>query len=125
MSDSHDAHDVQKSVRRYLLVFAALMVGTLVTVLVNYLHLDSVELTIMIALIIASVKGFLVAGYFMHLMSEKKLIYSVLAATVFFFAGMMYLIVWSRGQMPQGSAHYGEAPVGHFGSTSSMPPAPH
>ena len=32
---SHDAHDIQKSVRRYLLVFGALMVGTVLTVAVN------------------------------------------------------------------------------------------
>ena len=125
MSDSHDAHDVQKSVRRYLYVFYALIAGTALTVWVNTLHFDSIRLTVTIALIIASVKAFLVAGYFMHLMSEKKLIYSLLVATVFFFAGMMYLIVWSRDQMPQGSAHYGEAPVEHFGGSSSTPPAQH
>jgi len=36
---------------------------------------------IIVALIIATVKGSLVAGYFMHLFSEKKLIYMVLALT--------------------------------------------
>ena len=123
MSDSHDAHDVQKSVRRYLFVFYALIAGTVITVGVNYLHFDSVKMTITIALIIASIKAFLVAGYFMHLMSEKKLIYSMLVATVFFFAGMMYLIVWSRDQLPQGSTHLGEAPIEHFGSAPA--PAAH
>ena len=48
-----------------------------------------------IALFIASIKAFLVAGYFMHLMSEKKMIYGILLATVFFFAGLMYLTIWS------------------------------
>lgn len=119
MSDSHDAHDIQKSVRRYLLVFYALLVGTILTVWVNSFHFDSMTMTITIALVIACVKAFLVAGYFMHLISEKKLIYSVLVATVFFFAGMMYLVVWSRGQMPQGSAHLGEPPVEHFGAVTT------
>ena len=41
------------------------------------------------------VKGFLVAGYFMHLISEKKMIYGILIATVFFFTGLMFLTVWS------------------------------
>jgi hypothetical protein len=36
-----------------------------------------------------------VAGYFMHLISEKKMIYGVLAATAFFFVGLMGLIIWS------------------------------
>jgi caa(3)-type oxidase subunit IV len=52
-------------------------------------------LTIAVALFIATVKAFLVAGYFMHLISERKMIYGILAATVFFFAGLMYLTVWS------------------------------
>ena len=47
------------------------------------------------ALFIACVKGFLVAGYFMHLISEKKMIYGILMATVFFFAGLMGLTIWS------------------------------
>ncbi len=58
-------------------------------------HIDSVALTVAIALFIACVKGFLVAGYFMHLISEKKMIYGILLATVFFFAGLMYLTIWS------------------------------
>ena len=61
----------------------------------SYLHIDSVALTVAIALFIACIKGFLVAGYFMHLISERKMIYGILIATVFFFAGLMYLTVWS------------------------------
>src|SRR5258706_12094719 len=101
MSDSHDAHDVHKAVKRYMLVFAALLVGTIVTVAVSRpsvahsLGINSMTLTISIALFIASVKAFLVAGYFMHLISERKMIYGILAATVFFFAGLMYLTIWS------------------------------
>lgn len=95
MSDSHDAHDVQKAVKRYLLVFAALLVGTVVTVWANSWNISSVALTIAIALFIATIKAFLVAGYFMHLISERKMIYGILAATLFFFAGLMYLTIWS------------------------------
>ena len=49
----------------------------------------------------------LVAGFFMHLISEKKAIYAVLLATVFFFAGMMYLTVWARDEMPRGTKYFG------------------
>ena len=94
MSDHH-GHDVQQEVRRYLTVFGCLLAGTILTVGAYYLHLPSVALTIAVALFIASVKAFLVAGYFMHLISEKKMIYGILATTVFFFAGLMYLTVWS------------------------------
>ena len=95
MSDSHDTHDFRQHVKKYLFVFYALIVGTIVTVLASYVHFDSVAFTVAIALFIACVKGFLVAGYFMHLMSEKKMIYGILLATVFFFAGLMFLTVWS------------------------------
>ena len=94
MSD-HNAHNIHDEVRRYLIIFGCLMLGTIATVGAYYLHLPSVALTIAVALFIASVKAFLVAGYFMHLMSEKKMIYGILAATVFFFAGLMYLTIWS------------------------------
>ena len=94
MSD-HDAHDVKASVRRYLFVFYALLAGTIITVAASYIPYGNHEINIAVALAIACTKGFLVAGYFMHLISEKKMIYGILAATVFFFAGLMYLTVWS------------------------------
>jgi caa(3)-type oxidase subunit IV len=57
-----------------------------------------VAFTVAIALFIACIKGFLVAGYFMHLISEKKMIYGILIATLFFFAGLMYLTIWSMNK---------------------------
>jgi hypothetical protein len=38
-----------------------------------------------------------VAGFFMHLISERKMIYCVLAFTGFFFAALMFLTLWSMG----------------------------
>ena len=76
--------------RVYMLVFAALAVLTVVTVAVFYLHLGPVA-AIALALVIASIKGSLVACYFMHLISEKKLIYLVLGFTAVFF--LVLLIV--------------------------------
>lgn len=105
----HDAHDVKKSVRRYLLVFYALIAGTVITVGAYYVHIPSVAMTVAVALFIASVKAFLVAGYFMHLISEKKMIYGILASTVFFFAGLMYLTVWSVGETPRGTVYFQQA----------------
>src|ERR1700756_2175419 len=95
-AQSHeDLHHLQQHVRKYKIVFCALIVGTVVTVGASYLPIESVALTVAIALFIACIKGFLVAGYFMHLMSEKKMIYGIMLATVFFFAGLMFLTVWS------------------------------
>src|SRR5204863_9578785 len=106
MSD-HEAHDVKKDVKKYLIICVALMVGTVVTVLANYIKFDTMTATIAVALFIATIKAFLVAGYFMHLMSERKMIYAILAATAFFFVGLMYLVVWARDQMPHGTAYWG------------------
>ena len=94
-SHGHDAHDIKKAVRRYLLVFAALLVGTIVTVLASFIDFGHPGANIAVALFIAIVKASLVAGYFMHLLDERKLIYGVLGATFFFFAGLMYLTLWS------------------------------
>jgi caa(3)-type oxidase subunit IV len=48
-----------------------------------------------VALVIATVKGSLVASYFMHLISEKKLIIWVLVLTVAFFAALLLLPVFT------------------------------
>lgn len=107
----HDHHDIKASVRRYVLVFVALIVGTVLTVGAYYIHLPSVALTVAVAMFIASVKAFLVAGFFMHLISEKKMIYSILASTAFFFTGLMYLTVWAHGQAPPGTVYLGASPA--------------
>ena len=86
--DTHDHVDLKKHVRTYMMVFGGLMVLTLVTVGVKYLHLPVVP-AILIALAIATVKGSLVACYFMHLISERKLILILMLATVFFFFGVL------------------------------------
>ena len=88
MSDNH-AVDIDKHVRVYLVVFASLMVLTLVTVAVAELRFLPVPVAIGVALVIAVVKGSLVACYFMHLISERKLIYWVLALTVAFFVALL------------------------------------
>lgn len=87
-------------VRPYVIVFLALLVGTGLTVWASYIHFGSNAMNIAIALLIASVKASLVAGYFMHLISERKLIYSVLISTGFFFAGLMALTLWASHDYP-------------------------
>jgi cytochrome c oxidase subunit IV len=91
MTGDH-AVDIDKHVRIYITVFVALMVLTIVTVAVSRFHLP-VPIAVTVALIVAIIKGSLVACYFMHLISEKKLIYAVLAVTAFFFVALMVLPV--------------------------------
>ena len=98
---AHSPEDISKHVRIYVIVFLALLVGTVVTVGLNYMHFDSKAVTIGIALLVAVVKASLVACYFMHLISEKNMIYVILGFTVFFFAALMVLTLWSYGDMPE------------------------
>jgi len=73
----------------------------LLTVGASYIPFGNRAINIGVALFIACGKGFLVAGYFMHLISERKMIYGVLAFTAFFFVGLMFLTVWSFADFPR------------------------
>ena len=92
---------IRKETRVYLLVFVALAALTVVTVGVSYLNLSKAP-AIALALAIAIVKGSLVACYFMHLISERKVVYAVLILTVLFFAVLMMMPLY-----------------GHLGSTAA------
>jgi cytochrome c oxidase subunit 4 len=86
---------VKKHVRTYIIVFVSLMALTVVTVAISYLQLN-VAAAIIVAMFIATVKGSLVASYFMHLISEKKLIYFTLLLTLVFFVALMALPLLSH-----------------------------
>src|SRR5712664_3073504 len=100
MSDAHPADHFSHHVRRYLIVFVALLIGTAITVWASFIPFPHRALNIGVALFIASCKAFLVAGYFMHLISERKMIYGIMVFTAFFFAGLMFLTVWSFADFP-------------------------
>ena len=100
MSDEHSPEHFSHHVRRYLYVFYALLFGTVVTVLASYIPFGHRAVNIGVALTIAFGKAFLVAGYFMHLVSERKMIYGILAFTAFFFVGLMFLTIWSFADFP-------------------------
>ena len=87
---SDHAVDIDKHVRIYITVFVALMALTIITVAISRLHLP-IPIAVTVALLVAIIKGSLVACYFMHLISEKKLIYAVLVVTAVFFAALLAL----------------------------------
>jgi cytochrome c oxidase subunit 4 len=91
MTTDHAA-DIDRHVRVYITVFVVLMALTIITVGISYLHLP-LPIAVTAALLVATIKGSLVACYFMHLISEKKLIYAVLALTVVFFIALLALPV--------------------------------
>ena len=94
MADHASHADIDRQVRIYILVFVSLMVLTLVTVAVSRLHLP-IAGAVAVALVVATVKGGLVAGYFMHLVAERKLIYWVLWFTVAFFLAVLLIPLWA------------------------------
>ena len=87
MNESEAAR-VREHVRVYVVVFVALAVLTIVTVAISYLHL-STALAISVAMVVATVKASLVAGYFMHLISEKKVILYLLLLCAAFLVSVM------------------------------------
>ncbi|HKO56171.1 MAG TPA: cytochrome C oxidase subunit IV family protein [Thermoanaerobaculia bacterium] len=90
----HDDHDsperIKREMRVYIYVLCALAVLTGVTVGVCYGFQLPIHYAVMVALAIAGLKGFLVAGFFMHLLSERKLVYGILLLTVVFFAVLLW-----------------------------------
>ena len=94
---SHETH----SVRGYIFVFIALIAGTVLTVWASFIHFGSAEINIAVALVIATVKAFLVVAYFMHLISERKMIYGLLIFTACFFLGLMFLTLSAYADFPR------------------------
>jgi cytochrome c oxidase subunit IV len=65
----------------YVGIWAALMIGTLITVLASFAELGAFN--IVIALLIATIKGTLVVLFFMHLRYSPKLTIVAMIAAVF------------------------------------------
>jgi len=85
-----DPAEVKKSVRSYITVFVMLMMFTVLTVAAASFHFV-VPVAITIALVIATLKGSMVAGVFMHLLHEKRAIYGALLLTLVFFIVLLFI----------------------------------
>ena len=67
----------------YLKVYFTLLFLTIVTVGVSYLGLPS-TISIVVAMIVASIKAFFVCAWFMHLMHDSKLNIIMFFASIWF-----------------------------------------
>src|SRR3977135_581735 len=85
-----DPAAIKKTVGSYLKVGAALLVFTVITVAANQFHL-AVPVAITVALIIAAMKGSMVAAVFMHLSHEKRFGYGTLLVTAAFFLVLLLI----------------------------------
>jgi len=87
------AEDIRKHLKVYYMVFGALAGLTAVTVAVAELHFLTVPQAITLALVVATIKGSMVACYFMHLISERGMVFWVLGICVLFFVVLLLLPV--------------------------------
>lgn len=102
-TDDH-AVDFNSYVRLCAVIFTVVAIAISAMVATSFSHIgEGWTLKVSLILGIAVVNAFLVAGFLMHLLSEKKLIYTVLAFTVCFFIGLVGLTLWAMGDFPTGT----------------------
>ena len=98
-------HDIESHIRVYWNVFFALIAFTILTVAVSYYDFGSVFWTFFVGLSIAVFKGYLVAGFFMHLNDERKSIYYLLGLSAIFLFVLLFIpMAWRNS----GESHNGD-----------------
>jgi caa(3)-type oxidase subunit IV len=95
--------EIKDQGRRALSVFAVVMCLTLAMVGVFYLPPANWNVGIALILVAACANAGLLLTYLMHFITEKKLIWTVFAFTVFFFAGLMVLTLCANHDLPVGT----------------------
>ena len=106
-SQSHEHPvDFPSYLRRCLYIFIAILCATSLMIWISFLpeHYTWAAKVGMI-LGVATANAFVVAGFLMHLISEKKMIYAVLAFTVFFVIGLFALTLYAMHDFPTGTTH--------------------
>ena len=96
--------ELNSYIRRCALVFAAVVCATSLMIYTSYLPHFGWPAKVAMILAIAVCNAFVVAGFLMHLLTEKKMIFTVLAFTVVFFTGLMGLTLWAMHDLPAGTA---------------------
>jgi cytochrome c oxidase subunit IV len=95
MSAHHSPEEIKKNQKTFWTVGIILGVLTVLTVAVAYFHLP-IAAAVLVALLVASLKGGLVAGIFMHLIAERKVVYQLLILTIVFFIALLALPLLSE-----------------------------
>ena len=110
MTGGPDSHghpvDLNNYIRTSAYVFASVLCATALMIWISFLPEHYTwALKVGLILVVACGNAFVVAGFLMHLISEKKMIYTLLAFTVFFFAGLMGLTLYALQDFPTGTTH--------------------
>jgi cytochrome c oxidase subunit IV len=103
-SPEQDLKDVKRHVQQHIIIAIGVALGTIMTIWTSQTNFGSFSLNVAITLGIAAVQAFMVAAFFMHLLSEKKMIYCFLVFTAVFFVVMIGITFWAR--MPDNVVHY-------------------
>jgi caa(3)-type oxidase subunit IV len=100
-SESHEHPvDFNTYMRRCAKIFVVVVVAVSLMIWTSYLNLGWGP-KICLILAIASFNAFFVAGFLMHLLSEKKMVYTILAFTVSFVIGLFGLTLWAMSDFPR------------------------
>ena len=112
------SEDIKHHIKTYRNVFIALLILTVLTVAVSYIHFSYFWLGLFVGLAIASFKGYLVASEFMHLNDEKNWIYGTLIMTVLFlFVLLLMPLSWHSNSIGYGNGAYEN--VSHGGNADA------
>ena len=109
--DASPAHehpvDFNNYVRRCVFIFIAILCAVSLMIWVSFLpeHYSWAEKVGMI-LAVACANALVVAGFLMHLLSEKKMIYTLLGFTVFFVIGLFVLTICATNDFPTGTTFH-------------------
>lgn len=103
----HDEHpvDFNAYVRRCGMIFVAILCALGLMLWISFLSPAHYSWALKSALIllVAACNAFVVAGFLMHLLSEKKMIYTVLSFTVVFVLGLFWLTWYAMNDFPTGT----------------------
>ena len=88
--------EIQKSIKKYIIIGTLLIVFTVITVLLSYWELPTHGMNIGLGMIVATFKAGLVALIFMHLNHERAVIYKILAFTFVFVVVLFLLFYFSH-----------------------------
>ena len=120
MADSPE--EIQKAIRKYLIIGAILFAGTVLTVLVATVEMLDIGghgfdmADCILGLAIATTKASLVAYFFMHLNHEKKAVYWIFFGSLFFCACLYFITAWTKADPIHDPLFYGDhapAKLGH------------
>ena len=111
LPDKPESHghpvNFENYLRRCLFIFIAILCATSLMIWISFLpeHYTWAAKVGMI-LTVAAANAFVVAGFLMHLISEKKMIYAVLGFTVFFVIGLFALTLYAMHDFPTGTTSH-------------------